>query len=174
MTLGSGGVSVFALQFAALQGAKVISTSSSETKLTKMKELGASGLINYKTTPEWQEVVRNQTDGLGVDCVVEVGGPGTYTKSMQSLAYGGKIALIGVLTGVAGDANPLSIMMKGGNLHGIYVGSRASFEQMNKAIKCNDIHPVIDKVFPMEKVVEAYKYMQSQQHFGKVVIEIAA
>ena len=108
-----------------------------------------------------------------MDIVVEVGGAGTLKQSMLALAHAGKIALIGVLTGPAGDTNPHTIMLKGGSIHGIFVGNRAMFEQMNRAIEARDIHPVVDRVFPFAEAVDAFRYMQSQAHFGKVVIAIA-
>ena len=170
LTLGTGGVSIFALQFAVASGATVISTSSSDDKLARARTLGARHTINYKSTPEWHEEVMKLTDGRGVDCVVEVGGSGTLSRSMQSLGFGGKIAIIGVLASEEGDTNPRGVMLKGGNLHGIFVGNRAMFENMNRAIEANDIHPVIDRVFSFDEAPEAYAYMQSQAHFGKVVI----
>jgi NADPH:quinone reductase-like Zn-dependent oxidoreductase len=172
LALGTGGVSMFALQFATAVGAKVIITSSNDEKLAKAKAMGASGLINYKTHPEWQDEVRKLTDGKGVDCVVEVGGIGTIDRSMQCLALGGKIGMIGVLAGAEGECNPRSLMLTGSAIHGIFVGNRRMFEEMNKAIEINDIHPVIDKVFPLEDTVEAIGYFKSQAHLGKVVIRI--
>lgn len=172
LVLGTGGVSLQALQLAKAAGARVFVTSSSDSKLARAKALGASGVINYKTTPEWQDEVMKLTDGHGADCVVEVGGAGTLKRSMQSLAFAGKIGLIGVLSGFEGDTNPHTLMLKGGSLHGIFVGNRSMFEQMNRAIEANDIHPVIDKVFTFSQTAEAFAYMQSQSHFGKVALTI--
>lgn len=169
LTLGTGGVSTQALLFSHAAGARVIATSSSDEKLQKMKSLGASVLINYKKTPEWQKEVMEATNNRGADCVVEVGGAGTLSRSMQSLAMAGKIGLIGVLTR-EGDTNPHILMPKGGSLHGIFVGNRSMFEQMNRAIEVNDIHPVIDKSFHFDDALQAYSYLQSQSHVGKVVI----
>lgn len=172
LVLGTGGVSLQALQLARAAGARVLVTSSDDKKLERARHLGASGLINYKTTPEWHTEVMKLTNGHGADCVIEVGGAGTLKSSMLSLAYAGKIAMIGVLSGFQGDTNPHPVMLKGGNMHGIFVGSRVMFEQMNRAIEANDIHPVIDKVFNFDQCVEAFTHMQSQAHFGKVVIAI--
>jgi NADPH:quinone reductase-like Zn-dependent oxidoreductase len=173
LVLGTGGVSLQALQLAKAAGARVFVTSSDDNKLERARMLGASGLINYKTTPEWHAEVMKLTEGHGADCVIEVGGAGTLKNSMLSLAYAGKVAMIGVLSGFQGDTNPHPIMLKGGNMHGIFVGSRAMFEQMNRAIEANDIHPVVDRVFQFNQLVEAFNYMQGQAHFGKVVIHIA-
>lgn len=166
LTLGTGGVSTQALLFARAAGARVISTSSSDEKLAKMKTLGASVLINYKNTPEWHEEVLKAG---GADCVVEVGGAGTLSRSMQSLAQGGKIGLIGVLTR-EGDTNPHQLMLNYGSIHGIFVGNRAMFEAMNQAIEINDIHPVIDSVFNFDEAAQAYGHLQSGAHMGKIII----
>jgi NADPH:quinone reductase-like Zn-dependent oxidoreductase len=173
LTLGTGGVSLHALQFARAAGARVIATSSHADKLARLQTLGAAAVINYKTHPEWHEEVLKATAGHGVDCVVEVGGAGTLGQSMRALAHAGKIGMIGVLSGFEGDTNPHPVMLKGGSMHGIFVGNRAMFEQMNRAIEVNDIHPVIDRVFPFAEAVAAYRHLQSQAHFGKVVISIA-
>jgi NADPH:quinone reductase-like Zn-dependent oxidoreductase len=169
---GTGGVSLQAMQLALAAGANVIATSSDDTKLARVQALGASGLINYKTHPEWHGEVLRLTNGAGADCVVEVGGAGTLKQSMLSLAYAGKIAMIGVLSGFEGDTNPHAVMLKGGSMHGIFVGNRAMFEQLNRAIEANDIHPVIDRVFAFDQVISAFQHMQSQAHFGKVVIKV--
>ena len=172
LLLGTGGVSLQALKFAKAAGARVIISSSSEEKLARASALGADLLINYKNTPEWNKEVMKVTDGEGVDCVVEVGGAGTLSRSMQSLTQGGKISLIGVLTR-EGDTSPHTLMLKAGSMHGIFVGNRTMFEQMNRAIVVNDIHPVIDREFSFDQVPEGYAYMQSQAHFGKVVITLS-
>jgi NADPH:quinone reductase-like Zn-dependent oxidoreductase len=171
LTLGTGGVSIFALQFARLAGARVIATSGSETKLSRALELGASAGINYKTTPDWDKQVRELTSGRGVDQVIEVGGAGTLTRSVRAVRLGGYVALIGVLSGT-GDVNPLPILMKGVRLQGIFVGSRAMFEAMNRAIATSGLRPIIDRVFPFDKAVDALKYLESGAHFGKVVIQL--
>jgi NADPH:quinone reductase-like Zn-dependent oxidoreductase len=170
LLLGTGGVSLCALQIAKAAGAKIIITSSSNEKLAKAEVLGASGLINYKTTPDWHEEVMKQTEGLGVNCVVEVGGAGTLNNSMQSLAHAGKIALIGVLSGSEGNPRPHALMLKGASMHGIFVGNRSMFEQLNKFVEANDIHPVIESMFSFDDAIEAFHLMKTQGHFGKIVI----
>ena len=171
LVLGTGGVSIFALQFARAAGARVIATSSSDEKLAKAKALGASDGINYKQHPEWHEQVLALTNGRGVDHVVEVGGAGTLSRSVEAARLGGQVHLIGVLTG--GEINPTPILRRNILLRGIYVGSRQMFEAMNAAISLHAIHPVIDRVFDFDQAREAYHYMKSQQHVGKVVIRIA-
>jgi NADPH:quinone reductase-like Zn-dependent oxidoreductase len=163
---------MFALQFARSAGARVLATSSNDEKLQRVRAMGASEGINYKRTPEWNAEVMKATGGRGVDCVVEVGGAGTLARSYQSIASGGKIVLIGVLTGVAGDTSPYAMMLKGGNLHGVFVGTREMFEQMNAAIELNHIKPVIDKVFPFDAARDAYLHQASGNFMGKVVIRI--
>ena len=170
LLLGTGGVSTFALKFAKLHGAKVIITSSSDEKLERALALGADETINYKTKPNWEEEVYRLTDSVGVDCVIEVGGAGTLAKSIKSVRYGGKIGLIGVLSGVAGEINPQPILGKSIALQGIYVGSREMFEAMNRASAHHQLKPVIDRVFEFTEAKEAYQYMKSGSHFGKVVI----
>jgi NADPH:quinone reductase-like Zn-dependent oxidoreductase len=165
LVLGSGGVSLFALQFARLAGARVIATSSSDAKLERLKQLGASECINYKTTPEWGARAQN------VDHVIEVGGAGTFSQSLRAVRRGGTISLIGVLAGF-GDVNPLPVLMKGVRVNGIYVGSREMFERMNRAITVAKLQPVIDRVFSMDEIGEALRYMESGSHFGKVVVRL--
>jgi NADPH:quinone reductase-like Zn-dependent oxidoreductase len=172
LLLGTGGVSVFALQFAKMSGARTIITSSNDAKLARAKELGADLTINYKATPEWHEAVLELTGGRGVDHVVEVGGAGTLAKSIQAVGYRGQISLIGVLSGREGDTNPHGLMLKNARMTGIFVGSRVMFEQMNEAISINDMHPVVDKVFPFEEAADAYAYQLAGKHFGKVVIAV--
>ncbi len=171
LTQGTGGVSIFALQFARMAGARVISTSSHDEKLARLKELGASDLINYKTTPEWDGQVRALTGGLGVDQVVEVGGAGTLARSIKAVRLGGYIALIGVLSGL-GEVNPMPILMKSVRVQGIFVGSRSMFEVMNRAISVSQLHPIIDRVFPFDDAIAALKHLESGAHFGKVVIRV--
>jgi len=171
LTLGSGGVSVFALQFAKLSGAKVIATSGSDEKLATLESLGASHLINYKKTPQWSKAVREATGGEGVDHVVEVGGAGTLEQSLRSVRLGGTVNLIGVLAG-RGEFNPNWIFMKNIRVQGIYVGSREMFEAMARAIAVNRLHPVIDRVFAFEQAREAMHYLESGAHLGKVVIRV--
>lgn len=170
LVMGTGGVSIFALQFARLAGARVIVTSSSDDKLARAKQLGASDGINYKTNPEWDRRVRELTSGSGVDHIIEVGGAGTMPLSLKSVRTGGRIALIGVLAGAAGEFNPLPAVMKAVQIQGIYVGSREMFEAMNRAIALHQLHPVIDRVFPFAEAVAALRHMESAAHFGKIGI----
>lgn len=172
LVLGTGGVSIFALQFAKIQGARVIVTSSSDQKLERAKELGATDTINYKTTPNWEERVYELTERLGVDHVIEVGGAGTFAKSLRAVRVGGRISLIGVLAGAKGEVNPLPITMKSLSVQGIYVGSREIFEAMNRAITLHQLKPVIDRIFPFTQAQEAYRYLKSASHLGKVVIKV--
>src|SRR5208282_3198137 len=151
LVLGTGGVSLFALQFARLAGAKVIITSSSDEKLTRAQQLGAEECINYKKVPEWDQRVRELTGGTGVDLVVEVGGAGTLPQSLKAVRTGGRISLIGVLTGNTGNINPLPIVMKNIRVEGIFVGSREMFESMNRAINLHQLHPVVDRIFSFEE-----------------------
>lgn len=169
---GTGGVSILALQFARAAGARVIATSSSDEKLARAKALGATDGVNYRTHPDWEKEVLSLTKGRGVDCVVEVGGIKTLPKSMDCVAYSGKIAMIGVLSGFEGSANPHPVMRKGAHMHGIMVGNRAMFEAMNAAIETNGIKPAIDKVFPFADAAKAYAYQEAQSHFGKVIIGV--
>ncbi len=166
---GTGGVSMFALQLAKAAGARVIATSSSDAKLARAREMGASDGINYKTTPDWDVTARNLTEGLGVDHVVEVGGAGTLPLSVKATRMGGQIALIGVLAGGT-EFDPRQLMMKGIRLRGIYVGSRAMFEGLNRLIATQRIKPTIDRVFPFDRAGDAYRYFDAGSHFGKVVI----
>lgn len=169
LTLGTGGVSIFALQFAAMHGARVIVTSSSDEKLARARALGASETINYKNTPDWEKEVLRLTHGAGVDHVVELGGAGTVAKSVSSAKIGGYVALIGVLAG-GGGFNPVSVLMKGLRMQGIFVGSRQMFEDMNRAVAANSLAPVIDRVFPFRQASEALEYMEKGAHFGKIVL----
>ncbi len=171
LTLGTGGVSIFALQIAKHFGARVISTSSSDEKLERARELGADETINYRTREDWDNAVLEMTDGRGVDHVVEVGGTSTLTKSVKSVRVGGHIALIGALD-MAGEFNPIPVFMKGIRVQGIFIGSRAMFEDMNAAISETKMRPVIDREFRFEEAAEALHYMESGSHFGKIVIKI--
>ena len=172
LTLGTGGVSVFALQFAAAAGARVISTSSSDEKLARAKSLGATDTVNYKATPEWDQAVLEMTRGRGVDHVVEVGGAGTLPRSLKCVRRGGTVSVIGLLTGGGGEINPLVLIPKAATMRGIYVGSREMFLDMNRAIDVNAIRPVIDRTFPFEQAADAYRHLESGSHFGKVVVRI--
>jgi NADPH:quinone reductase-like Zn-dependent oxidoreductase len=169
LVLGTGGVSIFALQFARMHGARVIATSSSDAKLVRLRELGAFGVINYKTTPDWDARVLEITGGGGADHIIEVGGAGSLPKSIRAVKLGGRISLIGLLAG-GGQIDPMPMLLKGVTLQGIYVGSRAMFEEMNRAMEINDVHPVIDRVFPFTEARDAYHYLESGAHFGKVCI----
>jgi NADPH:quinone reductase-like Zn-dependent oxidoreductase len=172
---GTGGVSIFALQFAKLLGAKVLGTSSSDEKLTRARSLGLDESCNYKQTPEWSKWVMETTSGKGADRIMEVGGAGTLGHSLRAARVGGTIAQIGVLSGAA-TADPLAltpILHKQLRVQGIYVGSRAMFEQMNAAIAKSSLHPVIDQIFPVDQVQQAFHHMQSGSHFGKIVIRLA-
>jgi NADPH:quinone reductase-like Zn-dependent oxidoreductase len=168
---GTGGVSLFALQFAHLAGARVIATSSSDAKLERARKMGASDGINYKTTPEWDAAARKLTDGIGVDHIVEVGGAGTLARSFKAVRMGGRISLIGVLGG-AGDVGFVPVLMKNIQVQGIFVGSRAMFEAMNRAIVLHQLRPVVDRVFAFEEAPAALRHLESGAHFGKVVIRV--
>lgn len=170
LVLGTGGVSIAALQLARAAGARVIATSSSDDKAARVSSLGASDVVNYRRTPQWEQEVIRLTAGRGVDCVVEIGGAGTLGRSMRSLAPGGKIGLIGFLAGRDGDTNPTALMMTGGSLHGIFVGDRGMFEEMNQAIAVNRIRPVVDRVFPFGEAPAAYKHHATGAFVGKIVI----
>lgn len=173
LTLGTGGVSVFAMQFAKLAGAQVVSTSSSDEKLNHLKQLGSDETINYRKREDWDKAVLELTDGVGVDHVVEVGGAGTLAKSISSVRIGGHVALIGALTGAAAF-NPTTVFMKAIRLQGIFVGSRQMLIEMNKAISVNKFRPVIDRVFEFNEARDALKHMESGSHFGKIVIKIGS
>lgn len=167
---GTGGVSIFALQFAKLAGATVIATSSSDEKLERLKALGADEVINYRSTPNWGEKVRALTDNRGVDHVIEVGGPATLEQSMIAAKIGGHIALIGILTGVAGQLPLVQALVRQIRLQGVLVGSRAQQQAMIRAIDANGLRPVIDKAFELEQIVEAFRYQESNRHFGKICL----
>jgi NADPH:quinone reductase-like Zn-dependent oxidoreductase len=172
LIMGTGGVAILALQLAKAAGARITITSSSDEKIERAKQLGAADGINYKRHPDWDKEVLRLTDGRGVDHIVENGGPGTLARSIQAVGNGGKIALIGVLAGLSGDTNPHPLMFKNASMHGIGVGDRAMFEQLNRAIEANRIKPVIDKVFPFEEAREAYRYQSSGSLFGKIVVRV--
>ena len=172
LLLGTGGVSIFSLQFTLLAGAEAIITSSSDKKLAKALQLGAARGINYNAVPEWDKRVRELTGGAGVDLVVEVGGAGTLPQSIKAVRTGGRISLIGVLTGASGEINPRPIVMKKICMQGIFVGSREMFESMNRAISLHRLRPVIDRVFPFEEAGDALRYMESGSHFGKICISL--
>jgi NADPH:quinone reductase-like Zn-dependent oxidoreductase len=168
---GTGGVSIFALQFAKLSGARVIITSSSDEKLERAKSLGADFGINYSTTPDWDKRAKEITGGLGVDHIIEVGGAGTFPKSLRSIKIGGHIGLIGNLSGNATEVNLVQILMQNVRIQGVLVGSRDTFEAMNRAISLHQLHPVIDRVFSFDEARQAFEYMASGSHFGKICIK---
>jgi NADPH:quinone reductase-like Zn-dependent oxidoreductase len=163
-----GGVATASLALAKALGAHVVVTSSSDEKLARARALGASDGINYRAQPDWQHPVRELTGGRGADYVVEVGGAGTLSRSIEAARIGGQVGLIGVLTG--GQIDPAPIMRRNVTLRGIFVGSREMFEAMNRAIAQHRIEPVIDKTFAFEQAAEAYRHLESAAHVGKVVI----
>jgi NADPH:quinone reductase-like Zn-dependent oxidoreductase len=167
---GTGGVSMFALQFAKAAGARVIATSSSDAKLERLKALGADHVINYRETPEWGRKAFELTGGRGVDEVVEIGGPGTLNQSIAACRAGGHISLVGVLTGLAGEVSTAALFSKNITLSGITVGSRAQQEQMVRALEANPIRPVISNRFPLADIAAAFELQGRQQHFGKIVL----
>ncbi len=169
---GTGGVSLFALQFAIAAGARVVATSSSDEKLERARSLGAYATVNYKSIPNWGSEVRKLTDG-GVDCVVEVGGSGTLKQSLDAVRFGGRIEMIGVLAGVAGEIPTTTILHKAIHLRGIYVGSAEMFKAMNRAIEVNGIRPIISDTFGFEDALAALKHMESASHFGKIVVKVS-
>lgn len=167
---GTGGVSVFGLQFAVAAGAKPIITSAHELKLEHARRLGAVHGINYRLEPEWDQVVRRLTHGIGAHQILEVGGEGTLARSLAALAPGGHVAIIGGLAGFGGNINAASLIGRNASVTGVFVGSRADFEEMNAFVSRHRIRPVIDRVFPFARAADAYAYMDSGSHFGKVVI----
>jgi NADPH:quinone reductase-like Zn-dependent oxidoreductase len=171
LTLGTGGVSVFALQFAKMMGARVISTSSSDEKLERLTALGADHTINYKTTLAWGAKVQELTNGVGVDHVIEVGGPGTLPESIDAVRIGGHIALIGILTGQSGDIPTRKLMAKQARLQGLIVGSRTHQQEMIRAIEANGMHPILDRSFALDEIADAFRHEESGKHFGKICLE---
>jgi NADPH:quinone reductase-like Zn-dependent oxidoreductase len=178
LLLGTGGVSLFALQIAKAHGARVIVTSSSDEKLARARTLGADETINYRTTPNWEEEALRLTNNFGVDRVVEVGGSGTIQRSLKAVRPSGHVYIIGALTGppTASDPgiDPRSILTRSVYVCGVYVGSRAMFQRMNAAFETNQIHPTIDRIFPLSAAKEAFHYLQSGSHFGKIVLSLKA
>lgn len=169
---GTGGVSIFALQFAKMAGATVIATSSSDAKLAKLKALGADHIINYKKELAWGSLAREITNGTGVDHVIEVGGPETLEQSMLAARVGGHISVIGILTGLEGNLSIVTALIKQLRLQGLIVGNRTQQQEMIKAIDANNMRPIIDKVFPVEDIVDAFRYQESNQHFGKICLNV--
>ena len=172
LCLGTGGVSMFGLQFAQAAGARVIVTSSSDAKIQRACNLGASDGVNYKKFPDWHKEVLRITGGHGADHIIDNGGAGSLTRSFEATAFSGKVALIGFLAGREGDIDPLVLMMKGGSMVGIGVGSRAMFEDMNRAIEVDGVKPVIDKVFSFDNALDAFRLQASGEFVGKLVIAI--
>jgi NADPH:quinone reductase-like Zn-dependent oxidoreductase len=171
LVLGTGGVSIIALQLAKAMGATVIATSGSDEKLERAKSLGADHVINYKSVANWG-VTAFELAGGGVDHVVEVGGPGTLSQSIQAVRVGGHIALIGVLTGLEGPVSTVMLMAKQISLQGVHVGSRRDQQDLVRAVESNSIRPAIDGSFPLEALGDAFRYQESGKHFGKIGIDI--
>jgi NADPH:quinone reductase-like Zn-dependent oxidoreductase len=172
LTQGTGGVSIFALQFAKAAGCRVIATSSSDEKLAKLKALGADHLINYKETPNWGAKARELTGGVGVDEVVEIGGAGTLGQSITACRIGGHISLIGILAGFAGEVPVAQLFSQNITLKGITVGSKHEQEDMIRAIEVNGIKPMISDSFPLDQLKDAFEHQAAQKHFGKIVVTI--
>lgn len=169
---GTGGVSIFALQFAKIAGATVIATSSSDEKLERLKAMGADHVINYRKDPLWGETALGLTGGRGVDHIIEVGGPATLEQSMIAIRVGGHISIIGILSGVSGAMNFVPMLIKQVRLQGVLVGSRSQQQDMVRAINANGMRPVIDRHFPLTDMVEAFKYQETNQHLGKIILDI--
>jgi len=168
---GTGGVSIFGLQFAHAAGYRTVITSSSDEKLARAKALGADHLVNYRTTPDWSKAVREATGGRGADFIMEVGGGGTIQESMKAIRIGGHIAVIGIVAGAGEPFNPASLIGNSAKLQGLSVGSRDMFEAMCRAIELHRIGPVVDKVFPFTEARAAFAAMAAGEHFGKIVLE---
>jgi NADPH:quinone reductase-like Zn-dependent oxidoreductase len=169
---GTGGVSVFALQIGRLAGARVIVTSSSEPKLARARELGAWQTIHYPSVPEWGAAARRLTGGVGVDVVVDVGGTATLRESLAAVAFGGRISLVGNLTGGAVELDVVPIFMRQVRLQGILVGHRESLEAFTRAVAASGLRPVVDRVFPLGEIRAALEHLQSGSHFGKICVEL--
>ena len=173
VVLGTGGVSMFALQMAKLLGARVIVTSSQDEKLERAQALGADHGINYRQTPSWSKAVGALTDGRGADCIVEVGGAGTLEESLRAVRVGGLISLIGVLAGVRQPLLVTRILMQCVRIQGIMVGHREGFVAMNRAIEAHRLEPVVDRVFEVDAVHQAFEHMAAGRHVGKIVVQIS-
>jgi NADPH:quinone reductase-like Zn-dependent oxidoreductase len=169
---GTGGVSIFALQFAKAQGAKVIITSGRDEKLVRVQQLGADYTINYKTTPNWEVVVQEMTNGEGADLIVETVGGDNLKQSIAALRMGGHISIMGMLNGLEIGLDALVLLIKQVTIRGMEVGSKSDFEVMNQAILTNDVHPVVDAKFTLDQIQAAFEYLEKAQHFGKVVITL--
>lgn len=171
LVMGTGGVSIFALQMAKALGAKVIATSSSDEKLERARQLGADHLINYAREPEWHKPVLEMTGGLGADHVIEVGGPATLPESIKAARVGGHIAQIGILTGRAGPVSITELMVRQVRLQGVVVGSRRHQQEMVEALDALDLRPIIDKSFALDDIAAAFRVQAAGGHFGKIVLE---
>jgi NADPH:quinone reductase-like Zn-dependent oxidoreductase len=172
LIMGTGGVSIFALQLAILAGARVIATTGSPDKAARLKQLGASVVIDYKQTPQWGDAVRDAAGGAGVDLAIEVGGAGTFDQTVKALRFGGEMGLIGVLAGTKAQIDTHAILHKSLHVHGIYVGSQTMFERFTRALETTRLAPLIDRVFPFAETRAAYDYLASGSHVGKVVIRV--
>lgn len=168
---GTGGVSIFGLQFAHAAGYRTLITSSSDEKLARAKDLGADHLVNYRQTPAWSKAVKEATGGKGADFIMEVGGGGTIQESMKAVRIGGHISIIGVVAGAGEPFNPAALIGNAAKLQGVFVGSRDMFESMCRAIELHQIRPVVDKVFPWTEARAAFSAMAGGEHFGKIVLE---
>ena len=168
---GSGGVSVFGLQFAHAAGLRTLITSSSDEKLERARRLGADHLVNYRQTPEWSGPVRDVTGGVGADLIIEVGGGGTIEQSMKAIRIGGHVAIVGVVAGLGGPFNTATLIGNSARVQGLSVGSRDMFEAMCRFMELERIEPVVDKVFPWTEVKAAFGAMQAGEHFGKIVLQ---
>lgn len=172
LAMGTGGVSIFALQFSKAVGASVISTSSSGAKLARAKELGADHGVNYRSTPDWAAAARELTGGRGVDELIEVGGAETLPLSLRALREGGHLTLVGLLTGKMADREEAQKQRRDVRVGSVYVGSARHFERMNEAIARWDLHPIVDRTFPFEAAARAYRHLESGAHFGKIAITL--
>ena len=172
LLLGTGGVSIAALQLAQIAGVRSIITSSSDEKLARARELGADETINYRERDAWDGAVRQLTDGEGVDATLEVGGEGTFERSMAATKFGGIVTLIGGLAREQAADARVPLLARGASATRIMVGSRAMFEALNRALELRQVHPVVDRVFQFDEVADAYRFLESQAHFGKVVIRV--
>jgi NADPH:quinone reductase-like Zn-dependent oxidoreductase len=168
---GTGGVSIFGLQFAKAAGYRTVITSSSDEKLARARALGADHVVNYRTTPAWSGPVREATGGRGADFIMEVGGGGTIQESMKAIRIGGHIAIIGVVAGAGDPFNPAALIGNSAKLQGLSVGSRDMFEAMCRALDLHKIGPVVDKVFPWTDAKAAFSAMAGGEHFGKIVLQ---
>lgn len=171
LVLGTGGVSIFALQIARSMGATVIATSSSDVKLERLRAMGAAHTINYRTEPDWGREVTDWTSGHGVDHVIEVGGAATLPQSISAIRIGGHISLIGALTGRSGELPTVALIVKNVRLQGVTVGSRSDQTALVTGLETTGVKPVIDQSFPLAQLAQAFKYQMEGRHFGKIVLE---